>query len=199
MWRLLRDRWRRPEGSFPLRLETMGAHTDWRTAAAERPSLPDEAVSDLFREIEDTALAIYQAHGLPVRKGHYVWSPDAGAWAFVAEALTPEERWALALDRPANAGWRFATLDQLGSGSASPEVASAAALLAGVRSLTASLRGADAASARTDIEAAIRLGAEWRALQQSRVGPARDQLRLVAPARAKRRKPQGREADGPGR
>jgi len=177
----------------------MDAHTDWRMSVAEAPRLLDEAVSVLLREIEDTALAIYQTHGLPVRKGHYVWSPDAAEWAFVAEALTPENRWALALDKPANAGWRFATLDQLGSGSASPEVASAAALLSGVRSLTASMRGNDAASARTDIEAAIRLGAEWCALQQSVVRPARDQLRLVAPAKAKRRKPQGREADDPGR
>ena len=73
-----------------------------------------QAVLDRLAQIEAAALAVYAAHGLPTRPGHYRKGPRARWWTFLAERLSPEDRWAEVLARPPEKGWRHAALVDLG-------------------------------------------------------------------------------------
>lgn len=85
-----------------------------------------QAVLDRLAAIEAEALAVYAAHGLPIRSGHYRRGPRAGSWAYLAATLSPEERWAQVLARPPEKGWRHAALADLGQmdGRPGPRLAS---------------------------------------------------------------------------
>ena len=78
------------------------------------PNNSHTPLSALLDELEDKALAVYQRSGLPVHHGHYVRAPGARDWQFVAEILSPTERWALVQEYPPEQGWRFGTLQTLG-------------------------------------------------------------------------------------
>lgn len=146
----------------------------WPERPAPQPLLMDEVTAEasaasatasldaLLGRIESVALDLYRSAGLPVRQGHYGRSPRARRWKFISERLTVEERWELAL---ANPGWRFATLDAIGGDSDDPDVTRAARLLADCKALRAGLNPFPDATA---LEAAIRVGSEWRLLEQTR-------------------------------
>ena len=149
-----------------------------------------DGLNDLLEKIEETALAVYAANGLPVRRGHYEFSPRTKRWRFLSESLSPEERWTLALTKPANTGWRFAILEHLGADATVPEVVSAARLLASARRLKSGLPDGNPALMRADLEDAIQVGAEWRLLQQNVDWRSRARLKLAPPARSGKRKAQ---------
>lgn len=153
---------------------------------------PPDAVSALLSEIEQTALAIYEAHNVPIRPGQYVRSPRTRRWRFLADRLSAEERWALVLANPPEDGWRYGALEDIGADPAGPpELKAAAALLTGCVRLRTSLGNRDATTLSDDIEAALRLGADWRVLKQALGRREAEPLKLTAPRkpRAPRRKP----------
>ena len=119
----------------------------------------EDSFDALLRAVEGTALAIYAACGLPTAAGHYARNPQGGAWKFVAESLTPEERFALMQANPPERGWRFGRLADLGRLSADPTVVLAGTLLAEV----AHIRTVGRAGATSgDLMRAVRLGELWR-------------------------------------
>lgn len=143
---------------------------------------PADALAPLLAQIEAEALAVYRDHGLPVRPGHYRRGPRSGRWTHLGDRLDAEARWALALDKPPERGWRYARLDELGriDGRAGP--AEAARLLAGC----AALKNRDDPD-RTPAERlalAVRLGADWTVLRQGRARATSSRLTLTAPTRA---------------
>jgi hypothetical protein len=171
-----------PEGLAPSEPEAVEDQFDDHRAGASA-----RAIVGLLDEIEATALAIYAAFDLPIVPGHYARSPRSKRWKFITDDLTPEERWALAL---ANPGWRFSTMESLGDHDA-PELQRAAQLLADCRRLR------DCSTDREELEAAIRLGAEWRALQHATPKPEVGRLKFepvsdARPVAKKRRSGSGK-------
>ncbi|GAW41953.1 hypothetical protein SH203_02365 [Brevundimonas sp. SH203] len=157
------------------------------------PAEPDP-LSLALDEIEAGALAVYAAAGLPAQAGHYRRAPDKEDWTFVAATLTPQERFALALEHPPEQGWRFARLQDLGARSEREDLRAASRLLGDIGRIRASRREV---LTQDHLLTAMELGAAWRALRDSQpVGGSRPTLsvpeqsdRPPATARDKRRKP----------
>ncbi len=184
--------WRR----FFLRIaRTLGVRTgpapepdaiedDW----GSNPQSSDSGPLDrLLLDIERDALAVYAANDLPTRTGHYARAPGDRIWQFVAERMTPEDRWGLLDEYPPQDGWRFATLQKLGryEPDGSPTVA-AAALLDDCFTLRDSPQARQEATMLL-LERSIRLGAAWQSLAQG----ARDEpepVEIAKPKRIARRK-----------
>lgn len=140
----------------------------------------DRPSSDVLSRIEQTALAVYAAHGLPTRAGHYRRGPRARSWTFLGEQISPEARFETVLNYPPEKGWRYGTLPDLGR-AGPPEVQLAASLLTGCAHLQGRLARAGTAEPLQDLELAVRLGADWRALESGRVRGGGARLRLTAP------------------
>jgi len=155
LWRLLpRPRRETPQDDpFPS-----AARTEHRPAA-EGPARQD-ALSRALSEMEAAAHEVYALHGLPTRPGHYERPPRARRWRFIAEQLTPEERFQRAVDQPRQAGWRFGRLEDLGARSNKADLAAASDLLRLARRLREARDGPLLAE---DLLTAMELGATWRA------------------------------------
>lgn len=173
MWRGQRSR----RGTSEARSEVATTADVWeRAGQAATATLP------LMAEVEALALRIYGAHGLPTQAGHYRRGPHAEAWLFLGEHLDAELRWAMVLDMPPEAGWRYATLEDIGRYPGAPaELRAASNLLATCRHLKARLNGREAGHPGDDIETAIRLGADWRALQDALALRGKSRLKLTTP------------------
>jgi hypothetical protein len=136
----------------------------WSAVPAD---VPREAtpISALLAEIEAGALATYAAHGLPDQKGHYARSAKSPQWRFVSETLTAEERWALVTAQKPGSTWRFGALEDLGDQADSPpDLQRAGRILRACRQLRTRLAEGGLGLGE-DLEAALRLGVEWQALQ----------------------------------
>ena len=161
-------------------------------AMTERLTPEPDALSLQLSRIEATALAVYAEHGLPTRRGHYRKGPRAGRWSWVAERLSPEERFALVLARPPEKGWRHGSLEDIGAQeTGKPRLIEAARLLAGVTALRRRLREG---AMGDDIVAALSLGGDWRALHDAQTLRAGSRLSLKPPASTGRKrapKPRG--------
>jgi hypothetical protein len=172
---------------FGRRRDPEGAAHDPFIAAADRPTAEADALTALLAQIEGAALAVYERHGLPTRPGHYRWGPNARDWTFIAETLTPDQKFALALDHPREAGWRFAARDDLGAAHPeTPELVQASGALSGCAWLRAR-RGVAAAEA---LASALKLGALWRDMVQYEALLPGTSLTLTAvdkPARARKK------------
>lgn len=136
--------------------------------------------SEVLAQIEQTALDVYLAHGMPIKPGHYRRGHRARGWTFIAEHMTPEARWAAIQERPPEDGWRYGTLADIGR-TGLPEVKAAAALLAGCSRLKDRLAGQGDGDPIADMEQAVRLGADWRSLESGRVRAGGARLRLTVP------------------
>lgn len=176
---------------------------DWRALFGRRPADPRAAPADPFAEaqrlapepdalslrldeIEATALAVYADHGLPTRRGHYRKGPRAARWSWVAERLSPQERFERVLARPPEKGWRHGSLEDIGAQeTGQPRLFEAARLLAGVAELRARLREG---AMGQDIAAALDLGSNWRALSEARTLRATNRLTLRPPASTGRKR-----------
>lgn len=155
-------------------------------AEAQRLAPEPDALSLQLDRIEATALAVYAEHGLPVRRGHYRKGPRAARWSWVAERLSPEERFALVLARPPEKGWRHGSLEDIGAQeTGKPRLIEAARLLAGVTVLRRRLREG---AMGEDIAAALSLGGDWRALNDAQTLRAASRLSLRPPASTGRKR-----------
>lgn len=177
---------------------------DARPAADDRPPSDrpnrQDALSLALSEMEGAAYEVYALHGLPTRPGHYERPPRARRWRFIAEQLTPQERFERTLERPRESGWRFARLEDLGERSDKPDLAAASNLL----SLARRLREArDGPLIAEDLLTAMELGATWRAnreiilaarAEHATSAPTRRPAKTGARTRTKRR-PSTADAD----
>ncbi len=174
MWRRLLSGRRRPER--PSAVAT--AADVW-----ERAGHVAVAAQPLMAQVEAQALRIYGAHGLPTQPGHYRRGPDAEAWLYLGEHVDADLRWAMVLDMPPEAGWRYATLEDIGRFRGAPADLSAASnLLATCRHLKSRLAGREPGHPGDDLETAIRLGADWRALTDALAQRGKSRLKLTMPA-----------------
>lgn len=155
LWRLLPRSRRETPQDDPF---STGDRTE-RRPAPERLARQD-ALSRALSEMEAAAHEVYALHGLPTRPGHYERPPRARRWRFIAEQLTPEQRFQRALDQPRQAGWRFGRLEDLGARSNKPDLAAASDLLRLARRLREARDGPLLAE---DLLTAMELGAIWRA------------------------------------
>lgn len=143
----------------------------------EAQPIEADAVDQALDEIEQGALSIYAAAGLPTRLGHYRRDPEDGEWAFLAAHLSPEERFKLALHHPPEAGWRFARLQDLGLRETREDVRHAARLLNEIADLRAARHGP---LTRDHLLLALELGGAWRALRDAQA--IRDRRLTLTPA-----------------
>lgn len=167
---------------------------DLAPAAPERVENP---ISVLLSQVEAAACTVYARHGLPDQPGHYARSRTSKAWRFLSEDLTAEERWALVTAQRSGSGWRFGTLEDLGDQEDSPQdVRRAARTLRSCRKLRIRLAEGGSPSLGDELEAAIRLGSEWRRLETpvASVAPSNEPLRLTMPKKTRSpRKPRARK------
>jgi hypothetical protein len=176
MWRRLLSGRRRFRG----RSEVAVAADVW-----ERAGQAASATLPVMAEVEALALKIYGAHGLPTQPGHYRRGPGAEAWLYLGEHVDADLRWAMVLDMPPEAGWRYATLEGIGRFKGAPaDLRAASNLLATCRHLKARLNQREPGNAGDDIETAIRLGADWRALTEALALRGKSRLKLTKPADA---------------
>lgn len=170
----------------------------WAAAEARPPTVASVTpLGALLDRIEATAFQVYEAHDLPTRPGHYARTPKARRWRFVTDDLTAEERWALMLANPPEMGWRFGKLQDLGADPENPPVLQAAArLLAGCADLRQRLRGHGSLSLADDMEAAVRLGAEWSAVDLILRTPPRRRLSSKPKGRKPRKKASSAAPEG---
>lgn len=149
----------------------------------ERAGQVGIAALPVMGEVEALALRIYGAHGLPTQAGHYRRGPDAESWVYLGEHVDPDLRWAMVLAMPPEAGWRYATLEDIGRFRNAPaDLHAASNLLATCRHLKARLAGREPGHPGDDLETAIRLGADWRALTDALARRGKSRLRLTTPA-----------------
>lgn len=175
MWRRLSGRRR-----FESRSEVATTADVW-----ERAGQVATATLPVMAEVEALALQIYGAHGLPTRPGHYRRGPGDGAWLYLGEHVDADLRWAMVLDMPPEAGWRYATLEDIGRFKGAPaDLRAASNLLATCRHLKARLAGREPGHPGDDLETAIRLGADWRALTESLALRGKSRLKLTKPVDA---------------
>jgi hypothetical protein len=147
-----------------------------RRAAASPPTMA---------EVEATALKVYAEHGLPTQAGHYRRGPGSAGWDYLGQDVDIERRWDMVLERPAEAGWRFATLEDIGRyEGAGAELRAAAALLAACRHLKDRISGRAVGEAGEDIDRAIRLGVDWQRLKDAQAWKETSRLKLTNPGDA---------------
>lgn len=136
-------------------------------------------------EVEATALKVYAEHGLPTQPGHYRRGPGSDGWDYLGQAVDIERRWDMVLERPSEAGWRFATLEDIGRyEGASAELRAAAALLSACRHLKDRMHGRAVGDPGDDIERAIRLGVDWQRLKDAQTWKETSRLKLTNPGDA---------------
>lgn len=175
MWRVLLGRLGALRGQDRPGIDASAGIDPWQEMGRAKPP-----GSELLDGIERTALEVYGRHGLPTAPGHYRRGQRARSWSFLGEHLTPEARWALLMERPPEKGWRYGTLADIGR-SGPPEVRAASALLAGCARLRNGAGAAGGQDLLDIVDAAIRLGADWRALKSGRLKAGGTRLRLTAP------------------
>lgn len=120
------------------------------------PSRLDDALAAL----ESAALAVYVRFALPDRPGQYSRAPGAMAWAYLAERLSPQEKWALLETQPLSEGWRYADLSMLGADSPVAQVRAASKVLTGCTALRQRIQETGRFDAG-DMADAVRLGVLW--------------------------------------
>lgn len=151
----------------------------------ERAGRVSAATLPIMAKVEKLALQVYGDHGLPTQPGHYRRGPDSDGWVFLGEQVDAELRWAMILHNPPEAGWRYATLEDLGRIPGAPtELQAASNLLATCRHLKSRLLGREPGEPGDDIETAIRLGVDWRELQDLISRGATSRLKLTTPSDA---------------
>lgn len=171
--------WRNPLSGF-RRSERARAVTPEQADSWARGIAP--ASLPVMAEVEALALQVYAANGLPTQPGHYRRGPSSSDWLFLGEHIDASMKWAMVLEMPPEQGWRYASLEDLGRyADASAELRGASHLLEICRHLKARIQGTEPGEAGDDIETAIRLGVEWRALTEALAARGKSRLKLTRP------------------
>ncbi|MGV3579557.1 hypothetical protein [Brevundimonas sp.] len=151
----------------------------------ERAGKASTATLPIMAKVEKLALQVYAHHGLPTQPGHYRRGPSADAWIYLGEHVDAEMRWSMVLSSPPEEGWRYATLEDIGRYPGAPaELQAASNLLATCRHLKGRLQGREPGEPGDDIETAIRLGVDWRELQDLISWSETSRLKLTTPSDA---------------
>ena len=151
----------------------------------ERAGKAAAATLPVMAKVEKLAFKVYAEYGLPTEPGHYRRGPTSDSWVYLGQHLDAETRWAMIMEMPPEAGWRYATLEDLGRYPGAPaELRAASNLLATCRHLRSRLAGGEAGNPGEDIEAAIRLGVDWRELQDLLSWRESAKLKLTTPSDA---------------
>lgn len=129
---------------------------------AEPPAVSHD-LDVLLRAIEQTALRLYDRHGLPTTSGHYRSPASEEAWTPLGAQLSADERWTMIQESP-EGQWRYASLETIGARSEHPDVRQASAILSACAGLRQRLDGRPPTP--QDLADSIRLGAAWRTLDQ---------------------------------
>jgi len=168
--------WRRLSFARPTLDQRQETSSGSRTPPASQGIVKPEELYDLLSEIENAALQVYKTNGLPTEAGHYAKAPGQKMWKMIAPALTPAERWVFAIENPANTGWKYGMLKDLGVHSCKGSVRQAAKLLAECHAV----RQSTAATSHQGelVSRAIKLGFEWRLLIVA-AEPKRKPLQLL--------------------
>lgn len=129
------------------------------------------AVRRLLASAQDEALDAYRKAGLPDTPGVFGFNPETGAWELLGTEDSPSARWRYVLDHPPEAGWRYASLSQIGRRERpdDPVIALASSLLDQVTSSLARLdgEGGTGPGARHDLELAFDLTMTWMRLVEA--------------------------------
>jgi len=72
-----------------------------------------DEIGEMLSSFENRGLEVFGRHGLPTTPGAYRCSPS-GEWEFLAASMGPQDRWNLVLEKPPEAGWRYAKLADVG-------------------------------------------------------------------------------------
>lgn len=151
----------------------------------ERAGKAAAATLPVMAKVEKLALKVYGEFGLPTEPGHYRRGPGSDHWVYLGEHLDAETRWAMILEMPTEAGWRYATLEDIGRYPDAPtELRAASNLLATCRHLKSRLMGGEPGNPGEDVETAIRLGVDWRELQDLLAWRESPKLKLTQPSDA---------------
>lgn len=142
--------------------QTGSAPEDVFARADERPGEPPGALDLALNEIEAGALEVYEQAGLPTTPGHYRQEPKSDVWTLIGARITPEEKFALAMEHPVEDGWRFARLEDLGARSTRSDLRAASGRLNEIAELRAARRGVLTGD---HLLIAMELGGAWRALR----------------------------------
>lgn len=164
-----------------------GGRSDVAIAADvwERAGKAAAATLPVMAKVEKLAFKVYGEYGLPTEPGHYRRAPASDSWVYLGEHLDAQTRWAMILEMPPEAGWRYATLEDIGHyPGAPPELRAASNLLATCRHLKARLANREPGNPGDDIETAIRLGVDWRELQDLLAWRESPKLKLATPSDA---------------
>lgn len=141
---------------------------------ADAPA-PGSAVRRLLASAQAEALDAYRRAGLPDTPGVLGLNPDALTWDLLGAEVSPAAKWNYVLDHPPEAGWRYASLSQIGRRERpdDPVIAMASDLLDQVAFSLARLDGEDGgASGRHDLEIAFELTMTWMRLVEAVSIPA---------------------------
>lgn len=120
---------------------------------------PSQGDLDVFLgELEAEALGIFARHGLPTDVGVYRRRGQE-PWEFLGARVPVADRWAMVLEQPPEAGWRYVQLAEIGR-AAHPhdrEVAAAALLLEAIQNVRRFVAG-DGGQIDPAAETALRAG-----------------------------------------
>ena len=167
----------------------------------ERAGKASAATLPIMAKVEKLALQVYAANHLPTEPGHYRRGPSSDGWLYLGEHVDADARWAMVLQHPPEEGWRYATLEDIGRfPGAPPELLAAANLLSTCRHLKSRLLGREPGEPGDDIETAIRLGVDWRELQDLMAWGETSRLQLKTPSDALPQpegQPEGRSEPSP--
>ena len=151
----------------------------------ERAGKASTATLPIMAKVEKLALQVYAQHHLPTQPGHYRRGPGIDGWVYLGEHVDAETRWAMVLTSPPEDGWHYATLEDIGRYPGAPtELQAASNLLATCRHLKARLLGREPGEPGDDIETAIRMGVDWRELQDLISRGDTSRLKLTTPSDA---------------
>lgn len=128
---------------------------------------------EAFLQAENDAVSAYGRCGLPMIRGEYCRKPGTVEWIWIADRLTPEEKWNLLEDQPISSGWAYCTFAELGRHDTDSALANLASeiLVACIR-----LENEEHFQSRTIVETAIKLGIDWQKLIDADPG-----IRLLNP------------------
>lgn len=143
---------------------------------------PGSTLSALLGKAEQSALAIYEIHGLPIFLGHYAEESN-GSWTFLGARLSPSERWDQVHFSTTEGRRRFSALENIGAITpGGTDLAQASELLVACAGLRGFLREGPVTESQLEwLRMGFISGKTWQALSSPHLPPRARPLKLVSP------------------